>query len=41
MVLRAAILFVIVLGIFYVMYLPFNKANKKVKTDCNKMNIKN
>ena len=33
MVLRAAILFVLVLGVFYVMYLPFDKTNKKQKNE--------
>lgn len=33
MILRAAILFVLVLGVFYVMYLPFDKTNKKQKNE--------
>ena len=33
MMLRVAILFVVVLGIFYLMYLPFDKTNKQKKID--------
>ena len=41
MILRALILFALVMGIFYVMYLPFDKKNKKEKTENKESKIEN